>query len=365
MSRKNELRRNTLPICLFVLSMMVLWLNQSNMNGAFPTTAFSARDTCDCSQENQSNDDDNNSSKSLVNLEVETKEEKEAGSRTVTQEISSTKSISGESGDGERETPSEHDTTIVINTSIIKEHPSWNMLNDTIHSLRFLNGLPDDTPMVITIDGLSIEKDKQAYKKNDSLENKERLQEYAQSLRLHYKYDKHVTILQAYVTGFVTNSMRMAMDFVDTKYILALQHDLIFIKEVNYSALIQSMKENPKELHTVAFANHKNQNPSQFYERKEGIKEYCCRGFKDEKNGLEFVLDRYSDHNHLTTKKYYEWMLDKVGPTGRFFEGPMLESDNWDIKEDCQTYGQWLYGPLADGPYIRHLDGYGRHQNAD
>lgn len=247
------------------------------------------------------------------------------------------------------------DTTIVINTSLIKTHPSLELFNATFSSLRYLHGLPANTPIVITIDGL-ISKKLYRYQPNDTKENKQRLQEYVRRLRLRFKNDNHVTILHSYDAGLLTINLKMAMEHVDTKFVLVIQHDLSFIHEINYTALMQSMKENP-ELNIVRFHNRRNIVPQKFYTIEDiKTKKNCTSIFRDEKNGLEFVPQIFSDRNHITSKKYYINLLQMIGDNPRFMEAVMMNSLKKDLGK-CREFGQWIYGPLGSGPYIKHLDG--------
>jgi len=49
-------------------------------------------------------------------------------------------------------------------------------------------------------------------------------------------------------SGLLTFNLEMAMDYVDTKYMLVIQHNLRFIHDVNYTALIRSTEENQDNL---------------------------------------------------------------------------------------------------------------------
>ena len=251
-------------------------------------------------------------------------------------------------------------TTIIINTSFIKTHPSLLMFNATFDSLRHLHGLPPKTPVVITVDGLIPEgAHSYHYISNDSEENRESYQEYVRNLRLKFKKDKHVTILTNYNFGLLTVNLRMAMDFVDTKYVLVIQHDLKFLLDVDYTGLIQSMEDNPETLKIVRFASFKNMNYHDWSRiENEETKEYCTLPFHDEKNNMTFVPQVFSDQNHVTTKEYYLWLLDVLGPQRRFMETAMMYHSNPEKDpKSCRTNGQWLYGPLHSGPWIQHLDG--------
>mmetsp|Transcript_6421 Transcript_6421/g.9408 ORF Transcript_6421/g.9408 Transcript_6421/m.9408 type:complete len:132 (-) Transcript_6421:642-1037(-) len=51
------------------------------------------------------------------------------------------------------------DTSIIILSSLIPTHPSIKMINDTFNSLSMmLDGIPFNTPIHISVDGLPIEK---------------------------------------------------------------------------------------------------------------------------------------------------------------------------------------------------------------
>ena len=227
------------------------------------------------------------------------------------------------------------DTTILITSSLIPTHPSISMINKTLNSLRLLHGLPDGSPIFVTVDGLDPSR-------SDNLKNRQRLQEYVRNLRLTFRhYDDHVTILTSYTFGHLTNSLKMAVELVDTKYIYVVQHDFPFSKPINHTALVESMRENP-QLHIVRFNKRKN---------AKMVGAGC--DIVTHSNGLDFVLNKWSDNNHFTTKSYYVDMLKRLGPTPRAPESPMMHAQN----NNCSLFGQYLYGGVGDGPYIEHLDG--------
>ena len=65
--------------------------------------------------------------------------------------------------------------------------------------------------------------------------------------------------------------------------------------------------------------------------------------------------------NHITTKEYYERLLNDLGPTPRFMETAMMAKFGADkSRRTCREVGQWLYGEMFSGPYIEHLDGQHR-----
>ena len=251
-------------------------------------------------------------------------------------------------------------TTIIINTSLIKSHPSLDFFNATFDSLRHLKGLPDNIPIIITVDGLIREGQKlYRYQPNDTAENRKRLHEYVMNLRRMFKNDKRVQILQSYDAGLLTLNLAMAMEFVDTKYVLVLQHDLRFIKDVDLTTLMESMEDNPDLLKIVRFNHHRNSLYVDYLKLEdEEDRDFCTAQFFDEKTGLHFVPNKFSDMNHITTKEYYVKLLNDLGPTPRFMETAMMAGSKVDkSRRTCRETGQWLYGEMGSGPYIEHLDG--------
>jgi len=232
------------------------------------------------------------------------------------------------------------DTSIIIISSLIPTHPSIKMINDTFNSLSImLNGLPPDTPIFISIDGLIKEK-------YQSSENVNRLQGYLERLRLRFRDYPHVSILNHYVHGHINHSIRRALEVVQTKFIYVIQHDFKFIKRVDHVALVKSMREHPEELGIIRFSK-KRRGMGEF----DKVREECKKSFHW--NGIDFIASFWSDNNHFTTKSYYEKLLKNIGSTPRSPESPMMygsESGN------CSFAYQYLYNN-NQSPFIKHLDG--------
>eukprot|EP00563_Minutocellus_polymorphus_P003709 CAMPEP_0181029696 /NCGR_PEP_ID=MMETSP1070-20121207/5335_1 /TAXON_ID=265543 /ORGANISM="Minutocellus polymorphus, Strain NH13" /LENGTH=288 /DNA_ID=CAMNT_0023107021 /DNA_START=1778 /DNA_END=2644 /DNA_ORIENTATION=- len=227
-----------------------------------------------------------------------------------------------------------YDSSIIITSSIIPTHPNIAIINKTLHSLEMLQGLPDGSPIFVTVDGLDPAK-------SDNTENRQRLQDYVRNLRLNFRNDDRVKILTSYTFGHLTNSLKMAIELVDTKYVYVVQHDFPFSKPINHTALVESMKKNPL-LHIVRFNKRKNAKMA-----GPGCDVVV------HSSGIDFVLNKWSDNNHFTTKNYYFDMLERLGPSPRAPESPMMYAQN----SNCSLFGQYLYGGVGYGPYIEHLDG--------
>ena len=227
-----------------------------------------------------------------------------------------------------------YDSTVIITSSLIPTHPNMTMLSSTYQSLKMLHGLQNGTPIFVTVDGLDPAK-------NENEENKKRLQEYVQNLRHAFRNNNRLKILTSFTFGHLTNSLKMAVDLVDTQYVYVVQHDFPFVKPVNHTAIVESMRENP-QLHIVRFNKRVNEKM---------VGPGC--DVKIHSSGMDFVLNKWSDNNHFTTKKYYVDMLARLGPTPRAPESPMMYAQG----SNCSLFGQYLYGDVGDGPYIKHLDG--------
>ena len=226
------------------------------------------------------------------------------------------------------------DASIIITSSLIPTHPSISIINSTICSLKLLLGLSGASPILITVDGLDVAR-------SDSQENRQRLQDYVRNIRLAFRNDARVRILTSYTYGHLTNSLKMAVELVDTKYVYVIQHDFPFVKAINHPALVMSMEEN-QELRIIRFNKRTNTK----------MAGHGCN-LSMHSNGLDFVLNRWSDNNHFTTKQYHVDMLKRLGPTPRAPESPMMYAQG----KNCSLYGQYLYGGVGDGPFIHHLDG--------
>ena len=230
------------------------------------------------------------------------------------------------------------DTSIVILSSLIPTHPAITMINDTFNSFStMLDGLPSNTPIFISVDGLR--------GKDLNTNNLEKLQLYIENLRERFRENPHVAILNNPSHGHISNSIRRALQMVNTQFLYVVQHDFKFIKHVNHTSLVKSMREYPGELQIVRFSK-----------RRGGVGKIRsdCRKVV-EYNGIRFTAGRWSDNNHLTTKRYYDELLQRIGPVSRPPEAPMM-NQAMVAGKNCTTYHQYLYNERL-GPFLAHLDG--------
>ena len=132
-------------------------------------------------------------------------------------------SYSEEEEDYYNEAQQQPDTSIIILSSLIPTHPSIRIINETFNSLsEMLIGLPPNTPIFISIDGLPWDK--------DTPENSNRLYGYVEQLRRRFIHDNHnVEILYNIIHGHISGSIKVALELVETKFIYVIQHDLKFL----------------------------------------------------------------------------------------------------------------------------------------
>lgn len=239
-----------------------------------------------------------------------------------------------------------HDTSIIITSNLIPTHPSIDIIHATITSIdQHLIGLPLDTPIFVTIDGLP---------KTRYLDDPTRREQYIRNLKeanfspftnLHVvPMDTHL-----HLAGSINYTL---VHYVETEFVYILQHDLKFCQSpVNHTGLIDAMKEHPDTLYNVRFRKASN--------LKRTLSSYCAGNSSLDDfqyNGLDFFATSiWSDNNHLTNRKYYLNMLHLLVFLKRAMESPMQNN----AAKDCIHWGQQIYGNRKNESqvHICHLDG--------
>eukprot|EP00928_Gymnodinium_smaydae_P073098 TRINITY_DN56347_c0_g1_i1.p1 TRINITY_DN56347_c0_g1~~TRINITY_DN56347_c0_g1_i1.p1 ORF type:complete len:131 (+),score=6.27 TRINITY_DN56347_c0_g1_i1:251-643(+) len=122
------------------------------------------------------------------------------------------------------------------------------MINDTMHSLHtFINGLPLDTPIFISVDGIPSEE--------KTAEKEQRLVQYTDNLRKE-KFHPFTNVQvfpmpgHFHIAGSVNHTLAL---YAKTEFVYVLQHDLSFCQPIDHPRLIKAMRDNPKTLFNVRF----------------------------------------------------------------------------------------------------------------
>lgn len=226
------------------------------------------------------------------------------------------------------------DLTIIITASVIPSHPDITIIKETMKSLDLLNH--KNSKIILAHDY----SDKKEYK------------EYLKNLENYIKNMDNVQIVVRDDWGHLTGNIRNAIKYVKTRYILVIQHDLPFIKEVDIHKVIEDMKTTP-ELKSIRF-NKRNNNKILGWEKEMNYNNlYNKIQFK--KNYSYISTPNWSDQNHLTTKKYYQDIVFKISKNKSFMEDSLKN-----IKRDdkyLEKFGTFIFGDINEKAYIKHLDG--------
>ena len=246
------------------------------------------------------------------------------------------------------------DTTIIVTSSFIPSLPSTELIDETIESLHYLEGLRlQSTPIIITIDG--------AYNK-DRGPNAPRtkvLQEYKQKLQQKYLArdvpHNNITILTSETNIKLVGNVQKAMDIVNTEFVYLVQHDMPFIAPINHTGLVATFHNHPDDqVRLVRFSPRKTL--TRHRDHILGVCEEDEIMFHDVASNIHLSKTHtWSDNNHFTRKSYYEEIFTTIDgwDNTRYMEEKMkvMGIDN------CSYWGTYLYGAIGDRPTILHRDG--------
>lgn len=145
----------------------------------------------------------------------------------------------------------QYDTTIIITSSFIPSHPSLEIIEKTIESLSYLQGLSKTTPIIITVDGI--------YKKDRRWDARKSqiLAQYSLALKKKYDQEPHISILLEATNIRLVGNVQKAMKFVNTEFVYLVQHDMPFIAPANHTSLIKTFHSHPDEVRLVRFSPRK------------------------------------------------------------------------------------------------------------
>lgn len=220
---------------------------------------------------------------------------------------------------------------IVVTCSPIPSHPSIEVVQKTLESLRSMLTFPSNTKFIL------------AHDYGDSVSYKL----YLDSLGKYINNTHDTIIVQLDKKGYLTGNLKNAFQVVDSKYVLIVQHDFPFIKEVNLINVIHDMDNNPSLKH-IRFnkrINHKIASDS------------LNDLFGLEVTGLHHTYTRtpsWSDNNHICLASYYRDIVFKHG--GERFPEKSLIAKSTD-ESIHNFYGTYLYGQVGQNAVIYHIDG--------
>ena len=223
------------------------------------------------------------------------------------------------------------DITVIITASYIPSHPRIDLIQETIESLRYTS-CTSETPIILAHDY----NEHPHYKK------------YFEHLQEYIKDKSNIQIVMRPTRGCLVGNVRHALSFVKTEFILIMQHDLFFLRELpNLSKVMEDMRCNPSLKH-IRF--NRLFNTYNMYDK------YWLFGKQVTSTNYTYTrTPGWSDNNHLALTSYYNNLIMKECKDGGFMEGDLY----WKIKDEAsyETYGTYLFGGLDEAPYTGHSDG--------
>jgi len=221
--------------------------------------------------------------------------------------------------------------SIIITTSPTNSNPDLLMISSVINSIKQNIKTDYEKKIIISCDGTDL--------MNENYDN------FIKNLEKKYCNDNNIQIIVNVKKGHLTGNIRNSIKYVDTKYILFVQHDLLICKEVDADKIIMDMENNLNLKHVRL---NKRDNIKAGWDN---TKLFASEIIEENYNYI--FTESWSDQNHFTTKQYYlENVLSNV-EDGVFMEQVM----NNICKGNHSRYGTYIFGKLNEERYIVHVDG--------
>ena len=204
-------------------------------------------------------------------------------------------------------------------------------IQTVIDSLRHLN-LEPNTPIILS---------------HDYSNHPDYLQ-YLHCLRDYVQQKPEFQIVTRDTHGHLTGNVRNALQYVNTPYVMVLQHDMPFISSFSVSKVMEDLEAHP-ELQIVRF--NKRANIKAGWDGKNSL-----FGLQIQSHNYTYTrTPTWSDNNHISRKDYYD---DIVMP--ECFDGKPMELHFYNritTPEVHKKYGTFIFGPLGQSAMVSHLDG--------
>jgi hypothetical protein len=243
------------------------------------------------------------------------------------------------------ETPSTlSDLTIIISSSPSPTHPDTNLIDSVLESVdEFLN--LSRIKIIFCLD---------APKPNQQSAEIDKYKEFIQNLENRFRQKGNYVFIKQSEWGHLSGGLKNAIEFVNTNFVLVLQHDLPFIKHVDLEPLIQILK-NESSVKRIEFT--RDQGPCRwdsepYYRRFK----YHSKLFKV--NGREIPLTKtlaWTDNNYLCSKEYVQDVIFGIIRDEKIFPEHALNLAS--SRLTANLLGTWRFGLENSGPFIFHTNG--------
>lgn len=223
--------------------------------------------------------------------------------------------------------------SVLITCSFIKSHPSIKIISKVIESLSKTK-IETDTPIILAHD----------------YNNSSKYQQYLKNLDEYIKDKPNIKIVKRDTHGHLVGNVRHAFNFIETEYVLIIQHDFEFIRNFDIKKVISDMQKNPNLKH-IRFNKRITEKKPINMDRKSG-EEYAPYGIQFECDNYTYTqTPGWSDNNHIVPTEYYKDIILPECQDGRVMER------HFKLAKDHTKYGTYIFGKINENPYILHLDG--------
>ena len=256
--------------------------------------------------------------------------------------------------------------TIIITTSPIRSHPSTYVLDKVIESFNLIDELNDCKKLIIC-DGYQIISNNKYKSGKINQEVATNYEIYIESITDKYVNSEVIKRDKRY--GFAEN-VRYALELVRTEYVIIIQHDQIFLRNINFKDIIHMMTRhhdinyiNFISLQTINYETKLISRYNTFYEEYKKESDLC---------GLSIMpLLFWYDKPHICRTSYYKDYVfggkhlilktRKRINVKNFIEDSFGQVVKENIKiggyGEFRKYNSFLYYDDPDNPAIAHIDG--------
>lgn len=250
--------------------------------------------------------------------------------------------------------------SVVVITNLIPTAPGTSVIQQTIGSFQHLKS-HSGYPILIVGDGLRV---------RDSLRGeRRRWGQYKKNLEIYFESRADIEFLFRKTWGHISQTLRLALDEITSDYVLVVQHDLPFIRDVNLDEVIHAMECDPglKHIRFNLRSNHPAGQDAMTTRRGGRVVEdrsfFFQQRFGPPPNPLPLVQTlSWSDNNFVCSTRYLSQTI--LRPIGAFRVDPEWVFNLLGTEKNHAQLGTYVFGELGSPPAIRHTDGRRAVRNA-
>ncbi len=222
--------------------------------------------------------------------------------------------------------------TVIVTASHIPTHPETRFIDETIESLR--NIVTQHRWNLILAHDFS--------NNSDYAEYLIRICENVKKLQIPNLNESRVLLCDGH--RHLTGNVRNAMSYVETKYVLLVQHDLPFVRAFDIDSIVLDCNEN-SQLRCIRFNRRKN--------LALGWDVGLLFGKVIKRRNCYTRTGAWSDQNHLAKASYYRNFVLSRCKDGLFMESQI---ENTSDLATHRINGTYLFGDINEDRYTVHTD---------